>query len=102
MFFDPPDALLGVRAFRSAIQTGGIELDLRTRLLYDAAGKQFYVNGEYIDAAGFAAADIALWQKLADERVLLLPRLTSATNNAIERLHAAYCNGYLHLNEKTL
>ncbi len=102
VFFDPPDALLGVRAFRSAIQKRGIELDLRTRLLYDAAGKQFYVNGEYINAAGFAAADIALWQKLADERVLLLPRLTSATDNAIERLHAAYCDGYLHLNEKTL
>ena len=102
VFFDPPDTPLSVRAFRNAVQKRGIGLDLRTRLLYDAAGKQFYVNGEYIDAAGFVAADIALWQKLADERVLLLPRLTSATDNAIERLHAAYCDGYLHLKEKTL
>ena len=102
VYFDPPEAPLNVRAFRIAMQKRGIELDLRTRLLYDAAGKQLFVNGEYVDTAGYAAADVALWQKLADERALLPPRLTSAANCTIERLHAAYCDGYLHLNEKAL
>lgn len=102
VFFDPPDTPLSVRAFRSAIQKRSIELDLRTRLLYDAAGRQFFVNGEYVDTADYTAADISLWQKMADERALLPSQLTPMTDNAIERLHAAYCDGYLHLNEKVL
>ncbi len=96
VFFDPPATPLGMRAFRSAMQKRGIELDLRSRLLYDAAGRQFFLNGESVDMTDCNRADFSLWQMLADERALPPLQLKAATAAVTANLHAAYCDGYLH------
>ena len=95
--FDPPDMPLSARAFRNALLKHGIELDLRTRLLYDAAGKQFFINGAIINTAAHGAADDTLWKLLADERALSPGKNASIGNGALASLYAAYCDGYLQL-----
>ena len=97
VYFDPPDIPLSAPAFRNALLTHGIELDLRTRLLYDATGKQFFINGANMDTAAHSAADDALWKTLADKRTLSQGKAASIGKGALDSFYAAYCDGYLHL-----
>ena len=98
VYFDAPDAPMSLRAFRSALPKSGVHLDLRTRLLYDTSGRQFFINGERMDCGDFSAADNTMWQMLADVRSLLPDKQQVMGTSALARLHAAYADGYLHLN----
>jgi 50S ribosomal protein L16 3-hydroxylase len=95
--FEAPDSPFGLRSFRNRAQKAGLELDLRSRMLYDASGTQVYVNGEAIDTTGFSRADLATCHSLADMRALTPAMVAAAGSRVMSELHAAYCDGYLHI-----
>jgi 50S ribosomal protein L16 3-hydroxylase len=90
VFLEPPTSPLSRAAFarRIAGRTGGVRLDRRSRMLYDA--ENVYLNGSIIAAV---ARHPALMQ-LADRR--MLPADVAWTADDINLLHAAYLTGALH------
>lgn len=74
-----------------AADGGGLVLDPKTRMLYDA--RRVFVNGEAFDAAGL---DAKLMRRLADRRALDArdrARLSPGAQALVEEWHAA---GWLH------
>jgi 50S ribosomal protein L16 3-hydroxylase len=69
---------------------GGVGLDRRTRMLYDA--RYVYVNGESVRAAG---ADGALLRRLADERALSAAAVRAASRAARALLAQWFARGWL-------
>jgi 50S ribosomal protein L16 3-hydroxylase len=76
---------------RSAWRAGGIVLDRRTRMLYDA--RRLYINGESSNAAG---RDAALLRRLADERGLDAGSVRGASRAARSLLREWFAAGWLH------
>lgn len=73
------------------ILQGGVALDRRTRMLYDA--HHLFINGESYRAAG---RDAALMRRLADARRLQAHELARASKEALELL-ASWCEaGWAH------
>ena len=62
--FDAPRPALSRAAFARAATTRGVELDLRTRLLY--AQREVAINGDAVDTAGLDAAQRRALRRLAD------------------------------------
>jgi len=90
VFLEPPARPLGATAFarRIAGRAGGVRLDRRSRMLYDA--DNVYLNGSII--AG--SAQHPLLVQLADRRAA--PRDTAWSAEDLGVLHAAYLTGALH------
>ena len=82
VWFDPP-------AEEVDLQQTGIELDRRTRMMYDDA--HIYINGESYRASG---RDAALMRKLADQRSLSARELAKASDAAISLLESWYDDGW--------
>ncbi len=93
VFFDPPDAGPATpRKFGTLAAARGIELDLRTRLLFSAAG--FFINGERTVAPPSAHAALCA---LADRRELAAPSVAALDPGTIALLHSWHLQGWLHL-----
>jgi len=92
VFFDPPPAPLAVAAFARHVRRrkdGGVRLDRRSRMLYDAAS--VYLNGAVIASA----AEHPLLRELADRRELAPESAWS--RELLVLLHDAYSSGALHV-----
>jgi 50S ribosomal protein L16 3-hydroxylase len=90
VYFDYPEPELSPSLFRKSVLRHGIELDLRSRLLYDE--RRFFINGEQwqIERSG-----AALIRKLADRRHLSPTDLAASDTATLKALHIAYSNGFL-------
>jgi len=73
---------------------GGVRLDPRTRMMYDA--RHVYVNGETWRAGG---RDARLMRRLADARRLAAREVTGASEAARELLRQWAEDGWLHVDE---
>ena len=74
---------------------GGVRLDARTRMMYDA--RHVYVNGESWRAAG---RDARLMRRLADARRLPAREVANASEAARELLLQWAEDGWLHVDEE--
>jgi 50S ribosomal protein L16 3-hydroxylase len=74
---------------------GGVRLDARTRMMYDA--RHVYVNGESWRAAG---RDARLMRRLADARRLGARELSVASEAARELLLQWAEDGWLHVEKE--
>ena len=82
--FDPPSRMSGA-AFAQKADQRGLQLDLRTRLLFDR--KAFFINGESIVVT---STDARILRTLADERALAAGTHLSRTALALlQEWHAA-------------
>lgn len=90
VYFEPPQPELSLARFAAAAKKRGVALDARSQLLF--AGKRFYLNGEELAVAATAASAL---RQLADARRLV--PTADAPPALYELLHAAYCDGFLHL-----
>jgi 50S ribosomal protein L16 3-hydroxylase len=70
VFFDPPRKPMSAETFAQAVNSAGVRLDPRTRLLF--SGGHFYINGEHVQIAGPAKRALVT---LADRRSLPAGRL---------------------------
>jgi 50S ribosomal protein L16 3-hydroxylase len=89
VYFTRPQAPLSRAVFQSRARRAGVELDLKTRMLY--ARQLVFVNGECLPAGGCARE----LRRLADQRAL---RLTQADGLELtDLLYQWYRAGHLHL-----
>jgi 50S ribosomal protein L16 3-hydroxylase len=96
VFFDAPEKPMSAAKFRSAILSSGVELDLRTRFLYQRGA--FHINGTELNVA---RQDAALLRRLADFRQLGASEiLRGDSQTAIDTLMCAYRDGYLHVGRR--
>lgn len=96
VFFDAPARPMSAAKFRDAILRDGVELDLRTRFLYQRS--TFYINGTELNVA---RQDAALFRRLADVRQLGAGEiLRGASPAAISALFATYRDGYVHIGRR--
>lgn len=93
VIFDPPEMPFARGAFRKTALRHGLELDLKTRMLYDR--EHVFINGEAHSPTGELRA---LLHELADQRsisALTLAKLTSEAAPAF--LYERYCEGALRV-----
>ncbi len=88
VFFDAPDAPLGLAAFGKQANRHGVALNPKSRLLF--AGKRFFINGEAFTPA---ADETTALRQLADQRHLA-PPLPAALR---ERFYDWYEAGWLEI-----
>ena len=89
--FDAPEIAVSIKQFERLLQKHGIELDLKTRMLYD--DEHVFVNGE-------ATADIGgsrrLLRELANRRMLSAAKCAELkTGTVMKWLYQCYCDGAL-------
>jgi 50S ribosomal protein L16 3-hydroxylase len=89
VFFDPPARPYSPSRFAQAAAKKGVRLDPRSQLLF--RGRQFFINGERLDAAPELVPPL---RELADQR-RLAP--FSVQNKLLEVLYDWYRAGYLIL-----
>jgi 50S ribosomal protein L16 3-hydroxylase len=89
--FGAPARPLSIAQFRRSVMAKGLQLDLRTRLMY-AAGRAG-INGECLALEVAERAPIA---RLADRRELLPADCCRLSEAVVERLHGWYVDGWLH------
>jgi 50S ribosomal protein L16 3-hydroxylase len=92
IYFDAPEKLLSTANFQRKIATRGVELDLKTRLLF--VDSMFFINGEDLDVH---AKDRAVWRLLANTRVLAGAQVTQLSEISFSLLQNLVNNGYLHI-----
>lgn len=87
--FVPPRMPLGPAAFTTKARRGGIVLDRRTQLLYDAA--RLYINGAEARFEGDASA----LRALANARALSARQCSALGSATLVLLHGWYRDGFL-------
>lgn len=92
IYFDGPEKLLSSPNFRRKIMARGVELDLKTRLLF--VDSMFFINGEDIDVP---VKDRAVWRLLANTRALAHAQVAQLSEVSLALLHNLVNNGYLHI-----
>jgi 50S ribosomal protein L16 3-hydroxylase len=93
VFFDAPEPALTIAKFRVRALSHGVELDLRSRLLYDS--DMFYFNGTELKATPF---DTMYLRQLADTRRLPPGVLAIVADSLLlTMLFDAYREGWLQL-----
>ncbi len=93
VFFESPDPALTTTRFRARALSHGVELDLKSRLLYDI--DLFYFNGAAMEATPF---DTMYLRQLADTRRLPAGVLALiAESSLLTTLFDAYREGWLRL-----
>lgn len=91
VLFDPPGKTLSPQAFQHAAQRHGVQLDLKSRLLF--SGSRFYLNGEALPCPANCRAAL---RQLSDHRFLRMEAFETEIGLA-SVLHEAYAAGYIHL-----
>ena len=89
--FDSPDAI-SESAFHKRLEKKGIDLSLKSRLLFH--GRHFFMNGEQVE---IPAPSCDLMHELAD--ILHLGPRNFTDEFLIKKLHEWYLAGYLHFPE---
>ena len=89
--FEPPKSPLARAAFIDRVAKRGLELDLRTQLLYD--DRHLYINGT---VAKWPAKGGESLRRLANARALASPGATRLPPEAAAILYNWYRDGYLH------
>lgn len=92
IYFDAPEKLMSTPDFRRKIATRGVELDLKTRLLF--VDSMFFINGEDLDVP---AKDRAAWRLFANTRALAGAQVTQLSDISFSLLQNLVNNGYLHI-----
>ena len=93
VFFEAPEPVLTLARFRARALSHGVELDLKSRLLYDR--DSFYFNGATIEATPF---DTMYLRQLADARCLPPGVLALVADSPLlGKLFDAYREGGLRL-----
>ena len=91
VIFDPPETPLAGRAFRKMALRHGLELDLKTRMLYDE--EHVFINGEVHTPTGQLRAVL---NELADQRSISAITFTKLAPGASPAfLYERYCEGVL-------
>jgi 50S ribosomal protein L16 3-hydroxylase len=90
-YLTEPKAQLWFERGEASIDGGGIRLDRKTRILYDA--RHVFINGESIRASG---ADLRLMRRLADQRALSTGELARASSAALDLLQTWCDDGWVH------
>jgi 50S ribosomal protein L16 3-hydroxylase len=90
--FDPPRPALGAGAFAKVMQSRGLALDARSRMLY--YGDRVYLNGESVAPQHAARNDLAVLKQLADRRRLAPGLAVSAQLRSL--LRSWYVYGFAH------
>lgn len=90
-YLTEPKPRLWFEAGERPIDAGGIRLDRKTRMLYDA--RHAFINGETIRASG---ADMRLMRLLADQRALSARELARASAEAVHLLQSWCDDGWAH------
>jgi len=93
VFFDAPKRPLTPVKFLAAARRRGIQLALKTRMLY--RGKNIFMNGE---SFGVSGTDKILLSQLADTRLLEGAALAKASEDMQETLCLWYEDGWIQLN----
>lgn len=92
LYFDAPDQTLDFDDFAQHVADFGIELDLKSQLLF--SGGQFYLNGDRLEfCQDLNAQELAFWQNLAHARTAQ----GVLSDAASEPLFDAYLAGFCHL-----
>lgn len=92
VFFVPPEQPLSLARFAQSARKRGVILSLKTRMLYK--GKHLFINGESFTVT---RVDKPALIRLADHRRLDGLAVSKASSDALEALHAWYCDGWLEL-----
>jgi 50S ribosomal protein L16 3-hydroxylase len=87
-----PEPAINTRVFSDELVERGLQLDLKTRLLFDR--KLFFINGE---AVSIAASDTKLFRQLADERALAAGQ--GISHKARVLLQCWHEAGYVHFGD---
>jgi 50S ribosomal protein L16 3-hydroxylase len=96
--FDPPRRALSTGAFAKAMQSRGLALDARSRMLYYR--DRVYLNGENVTPPTAGKNDVAALRQLADRRQLAPGTPVSAGLRAL--LRSWYVYGFAHLDRGLL
>ena len=89
--FDGPEELVSAKQFERLMKRHGLELDLKTRILYD--DKHAYVNGEVADDI---PGSCRLLRELANQRMLSAAKCIELKPGAVLKwLYQCYCDGAL-------
>jgi 50S ribosomal protein L16 3-hydroxylase len=92
IYFDAPETMLSAHTFSKKIIDRGIELDLKTRLLF--VDVEFFINGEDLNVP---AKDRAIWRVLANSRILSAAEVAQLSENSFSLLQNLVNSGYLHI-----
>ncbi len=89
--FDPPDTPLALNVFTKLALRHGLELDLKTRMLYD--NTNVFINGvSHLPLR----SSLAVFRQFADRRVLTAAEIAKLrSDSALGILYACYCEGAL-------
>jgi 50S ribosomal protein L16 3-hydroxylase len=92
VFFTGPEKPLTMGRFAAAIAKKGVQLSLKSQMLY--RGKHVFINGE---SFAVGRADKAVLDVLANERRLPGELAASASDDVMEALYTWYQDGWLEL-----
>lgn len=92
IYFDAPEAVMSAKSLSRKILARGVELDLKTRLLFVDA--MFFINGEDLDVP---AKDRVVWRTLANTRALSAEDVEPLSEISFSLLQNLMGNGYLHV-----
>jgi 50S ribosomal protein L16 3-hydroxylase len=92
IYFDAPETAMSAKNFSQKIIDRGVELDLKTRLLF--IDILFFINGEDLNVP---SKDRAIWRVLANTRVLSADEAAQLSEISFSLLHNLVDNGYLHI-----
>lgn len=92
IYFDAPETMMSAKNFSRVIVARGIELDLKTRLLF--VNTLFFINGEDLDVP---TKDRAIWRALANTRTLSANEIAQFSETSLSLLQNLMNNGYLHI-----
>ena len=93
VFFDPPQPMLSIAAFRRRAIQHGVVLDLKTRFLY--TDDLFFMNGGEFPVG---AVDAELFRHLADTRGLSADMVAHGPGKTLHAgLYRAFGDGFLHV-----
>jgi 50S ribosomal protein L16 3-hydroxylase len=92
VYFDAPDVIMSAEMAAQNIRERGVQLDLKTRLLF--VDTLFFINGEDLDVP---SKDRAVWRVLANNRILSCEEVAELSENSFALLQNLLNNGYLHI-----
>jgi 50S ribosomal protein L16 3-hydroxylase len=92
VYFDVSETTMSAQTFSQKIIARGVELDLKTRLLF--IDILFFINGEDL---AVPSKDRPIWRTLANTRILPADEVKQLSENSFSLLQNLVNSGYLHI-----
>ncbi len=92
IYFDAPEKIMPTRIFLLKVASNGVNLDLKTRLLF--VDNLFFINGEDL---AVPVQDRAVWRTLANTRMIAAADIGLLSELSLTLLQRFVGNGYMHL-----